>query len=281
MKDWGANVVRLSLSQDFWLKKARRFYPWYKSNVRKCVNEIRSLGMYVILDLHWSDDGDLNQTYPSQKVMADENSIQFWKEVAFLYKNDTSILFELYNEPQLLSYKIWMHGGTHSNGKKYVGMQQLYDAVRSMGAENVVIVNGVKWAYDLSGIKNQKINGYNIMLGTHPYDFQDKQSMFWDQQIGFASTYSPIIATEFGEFKCNDTFVKYFLNYADLHNIHWTAWAWYPKDCSFPSIISDWDGTPNKIGVLIKHALQGNNTLYKNSIVKPLNYQEDFINTMK
>ena len=38
----------------------------------------------------------------------------------------------------------------------------------------------------------------------------------------------------------------------------WTAWGWYVNGCSFPSLISDWNGTPNDPGTVIKAALGGN-----------------------
>ena len=39
-------------------------------------------GMDVILDLHWSDRGDLGNQGPGQQRMADQNSITFWTQVA-------------------------------------------------------------------------------------------------------------------------------------------------------------------------------------------------------
>ena len=34
-------------------------------------------------------------------------------------------------------------------------MQQLYDTVRATGAQNLVIIGGLNWAYDLSGVPAQ------------------------------------------------------------------------------------------------------------------------------
>jgi hypothetical protein len=38
--------------------------------------------------------------------------------------------------------------------------------------------------------------------------------------------------------------------------VSWTGWAWYVKDCSFPSLISDWNGTPTAAGAVLQTALK-------------------------
>jgi endoglucanase len=50
--------------------------------------------------------------------------------------------------------------------------------VRDTGANNVVIIGGLNYAYDLSGIANYAIDGVNIMYNTHPYDFGGKQVFY-------------------------------------------------------------------------------------------------------
>ena len=65
------------------------------------------------------------------------------------------MLFELYNEPHDVSWRVWKSGGDAGDGCQAVGMQQLYDAVRATGAENLVIIGGLDWAYDLSGVPGE------------------------------------------------------------------------------------------------------------------------------
>ncbi|KYR02625.1 galactose-binding domain-containing protein [Tieghemostelium lacteum] len=254
MKDWGANCIRLSLNQDFWLRNSSQYNPIYRRIINIQVKDIRSLNMSVILDLHWSDDGDLNITQSGQKKMADRNSVEFWREISSMYSNDSNIIFELYNEPQNIPWRVWMNGGT-VDGVEYIGMQELYKTIRE-NADNVVIVNGINYGYNLIGLKQYPMKGYNIIFGTHPYNFTEKTPEFWDNNFGYLTSLFPLIATEFGEFKCNPDYVKTFILYADRYNIHWLSWAWYPKGCDFPSIIDSWDGKPNQIGEIIKESLQ-------------------------
>src|SRR5450432_2820842 len=60
MADWHANVVRVGLNQDFWLAGAALHMDSYQDRVDQVVHFAESVGLDVILDLHWSDHGDLS-----------------------------------------------------------------------------------------------------------------------------------------------------------------------------------------------------------------------------
>ncbi len=47
--------------------------------------------------------------------------------------------------------------------------------MRATGANNTVIVGGLNYAYDLSGVASYAITGFNIVYNTHPYNFGGKQ----------------------------------------------------------------------------------------------------------
>jgi len=238
---WGANVVRVSLNQDFWFNT-----PAYATTIDQQVTWITSLGMGVILDLHWNNGGQQN--------MADRKSISFWSAVAARYKNQPWVMFELYNEPHDVSWSQWLHGDA-----TYAGMQELYAAVRGAGAENVVIVCGLNWAFDLSGVgTGYAVQGTNIAYASHPYDYAGKQINDWSAAFGFLASTHPVILTEFGQYCSTGSYVSDLLSYAQSNGIHWTAWAWYVSGCAFPSIIQDWNGVPVPgVGELIKSYISG------------------------
>jgi len=257
--EWGSKVVRLTMNQDFWLQGAAQYDPNYQTLIDQQVQWITSLGMGVILDLHWSD---------CQQPMADQNSQTFWTQVASKYANNSAVMFELYNEPMNIPWSVWLNGGSVSanggccaNGAQSynaVGMQQLYDTIRATPANNLIVIGGINWAFDLSGVLNgYAVNGNNIVYNTHPYDYGGKQPSDWDNAFGNLANSQPVMATEFGQYCSNDGYVQNFLNYASGKKMAWTAWAWYPADCNFPSIITDWNGTPDPtIGTIIQDALK-------------------------
>lgn len=243
---WHANTVRIALNQDFWLAGAAQHDPNYPAFVAQNVAWAEQAGMDVILDLHWNDKGDLSNTSPGQQRMADVNSVEFWREVATAYKNDPRVLFELYNEPHDITWDVWLGGGDSGEGWTVHGMQELYDTVRGTGANNLVLIGGLDWAYDLSGVATHRVNGTNIVYATHPYYYNNtaRPPSDWDRGFGYLTATDPVIATEFGTLDCGTAYVDSFLSYADAHNMSWTAWAWWPGGCGYPSLIADWSGAP-------------------------------------
>lgn len=244
MRGWGSNVVRIALNQDFWMGGT---WSTYQTNINQQITWATAAGMGVILDLHWNNGGQQN--------MADRNSITFWSQVASMYKSNAWVMFELYNEPHDVSWSQWRNGdGT------YAGMQEMYNAVRAAGADNTVLVGGLNWCYDLSGVSNgYAIEGTNIAYATHPYDYPGKQISDWPTGFGNLASTFPVVMTEFGQYCATNTYVADLLAYAQTNQIHWTAWAWYASGCAFPSIIADWNGTPSSgVGELVKSYLSGN-----------------------
>jgi hypothetical protein len=188
--------------------------------------------------------------------MADANSVTFWTEVATKYAGDGHVMFELYNEPHDVTWDVWLSGGPSGDGFTVAGMQQLYTAIRGAGAQNIVIVGGLKFAYDLSGAQTYRVDGYNVMYATHPYNQPDKQPGDWDKSFGSLAVVAPVIVTEFGDAtSCSSTYADQVIQYANLHALHWTAWAWFVGGCNFPSLITDWSATPSAPGGVVKSAL--------------------------
>ncbi|MBV9947483.1 MAG: cellulase family glycosylhydrolase, partial [Myxococcales bacterium] len=195
----------------------------------------------------------------NQQQMADANSLAFWRQLADLFKGDGHVLFELYNEPHDISSDVWLHGGLAGN-TSYVGMQQLYDAVRGEGADNVVVVGGLQWAYNLGFVgPAQHVQGYNVMYATHPYLTSGNVPASWESSFGHLETtdFAPVIATEFGDSSasCTGSWDQELIAFCDAHQASWTAWAWYPSDCHFPALIRDWAGTPTLQGAVVKQSL--------------------------
>jgi endoglucanase len=256
MATWHANVVRVALDQDFWLEDSPHYAATYAPLVDQVVQWAELAGIDVILDLHWSDQGDYTVT-PGQQTMADTHSLQFWKEVAARYKGDGRVFFELYNEPHDVSPAVWLSGG--QAGFTVVGMQQLHDAVRAAGADNLVIVGGLDWAFDLSQVQDYPVVGYNILYATHPYNTADRQPGTWYLKWGYLAATSPVVATEFGDGtgSCSPTWDQELISYADQNHVSWTAWAWWAGGCTFPSLLTNWTGGTTNEGAVVKGALLG------------------------
>jgi hypothetical protein len=64
---------------------------------------------------------------------------------------------------------------------------------------------------------------------------------------------------EFGAANCATKPYGDAIALADSLHASWTAWAWWSGQpdqiCGFPTILSDWNGTPSVMGAVVKAAL--------------------------
>jgi hypothetical protein len=277
IKDWHVNHIRLPLAQDRWFGKAREQKDEgtsYRALVKQVVDLCSNEGVYVILDLHWSDAGEWGKQI-GQHVMPDQNSVPFWKEVAAVYKNHPAVIFDLYNEPHDVSWDIWQKGGTVADKnqktgdrKKFeaAGMQTLLDSVRATGAKNVVIVGGLDWSYDLSGfLKGRALpdpNGNGVIYANHAYPFKGDTVERWLEKMEKAAKTLPLIVSEFGSDprggagRTGEQWVRQVLQVLEDHQWAWTAWDLHPH--ASPCLVSDWKYTPTPhFGVWVKQVLAG------------------------
>jgi endoglucanase len=240
-----ANIVRLPLNQDFWLKNTNNYQTTLDTVIKWCLAE----KLNVILDLHWSQKNNVNTT-AGQQQHADEISLNFWYKVASKYKSNGKLLFELYNEPNSITWDQVINGGINNNGTvdpaddwKMAGYQQLYDTLRAAGAKNLVIVGGNNWTFDLSYYESHPIKGYNIMYATHCYPFSNKLSNNWYKWTGMAKKY-PVIATEFGpSANLNTQYVQEVVDTLTKLHGHYTAWAWWAFSNAQNSMWNSFDPT--------------------------------------
>src|SRR6185295_16421282 len=105
-----------------------------------------------------------------------------------------------------------------------------------------------------------RIDGYNIVYATHPYNTTGRRPYNWDKSWGFLTETDPVIVTEFGGYQdatCATDYTAAVIDYADTHTVSWTAWASFPGGCRFPALIDDWLGTPSPTGAVVRAALLG------------------------
>ena len=285
---WGANLIRLPLSQDRWFGKGPGQSDGgaaYRALVRRAVDICATNNAYILLDLHWSDAGQWGE-HIGQHNLPDTNSTAFWRDLAPAYRNDSAVLFDLYNEPASITWDQWFKGGpvTETDGKtkttlayEAVGMQTLLAVVRSTGAKNVIVAGGINWAYEVEGIRDDRRlsdpDGNGVVYGVHPYPHAysglGRETVAqWAARMETFSRKLPILVAEFGSIESMWPFPKEW-NYDDekwnremlrtleSHRWNWTAWSFHPTAC--PCLISDWKYTPTPhFGVWVKEALSKN-----------------------
>ena len=285
--DWKSDIVRLPLSQDRWFGKApdqsalgpERAAEAYRALVSQAVDVVVSRGAYVLLDLHWNDAGHWGENIGQHK-MPDEHSVDFWKSCAAVYKNRPGVLFDLYNETHDVSWEVWKDGGAVEENQRVgagqgafkpvryqaPGMQTLLDTIRATGANNVVVVGGLDWAYDLSAfLKGYALKdspeGRGLIYACHAYDNKGDAVPTFLAKLDAVLPKIPVIISEFGDTPKRGPdhdrptpWLTSVLAAIEARGCNWTAWDLHPA--AGPTLISGWNYAPTtNFGVPVKAAL--------------------------
>jgi endoglucanase len=244
---WGANVIRIPVGEAYWSPQCpSQYVPSYQSDVDALVHWVTSRGMVALLDLHTVTRTECGQS--GRWRMADApGSLAFWASAAAKYKADPLVAFELYNEPNDLTSDQWRNGGqlidqTPKGTVSWTaaGMQQLYDVVRSAGADNLVIVTGNGYGGDPTPILDgHALTGTNVVYAVHAYTCPEPSAVcilnpgnkkarispLWSQ----VAQQHPIMITEFGWPNAGDSSYNASVTaFAQAQNPPWgwTAFAW-------------------------------------------------------
>jgi len=275
MKKWDINAVRVPLNEACWNGEAyvnsRYRGAAYRNAVEAYVGLLNRNGLVAILDLHWTDgaytgpsSGCSSARAVCQKPMPDTaESVPFWRSVADEFKDNDSVIFDLFNEPypeaapgasESEAWHCWLYGG-HCTGISYsvAGMQTLVATVRATGAKNVIMLGGLGYASDLSQwlAHEPKDPDHDLAASWHAYNFGGCHvSSCWNSQIAPVLKKVPLIAGEIGENDCADGYIDPLMAWLDTRSASYLAWAWNADfGCGAgPSLITSYDGAPTGYG---------------------------------
>ncbi len=254
---WGANAVRIPLNETCWLGingvAPAASGAAYRDAILAYVDRVKAHGMIPILDLHWAAPGDRQAT--EQLPMPNrDHTPELWRHVADTVKDDPYVVLELFNEPWPdwnqdtdAAWRCWRDGGS-CGGIDYqaAGMQELVDAVRSTGAENVILAGGIRFANTLSQWLAYRPTDPlgQLAAAWHIYSsgFCADQACYDGSPAAVAAAV-PVVATEIGDEVCGSTFMPALMDWLDAHDAGYMAWVWNTwTGCM--RLIDSYDGTP-------------------------------------
>lgn len=174
----GGNVLRVPVHPYAW--EQDEYYLWrYLDPV---VTWAVEKGVYVILDMHCI--GSIRTGKGEEMPVSDAEAFarSFWQSVADYFRDVPNVLFEIYNEPAQIDAGTW---------SDYAA--QLVDVIRQTGAEQVIIVSGTDYAYDLNFWREHPLADGNVMYSAHV--FPNRQGL---STLSANAERLPVIVTEWG-----------------------------------------------------------------------------------
>ncbi len=278
MKSWGVNAVRVPLNEACWNAEsyvtAADAGANYINAIKAYVSLLNANGMVAILDLHWTDglytgnsSGCSSAQATCQKPMPDAaQAIPFWTSVGNTFKGNDAVIFDLFNEPYASratgstasGWTCWLSGGTCPGiGYQVAGMQSMVNAVRSAGANNVLMLGGEEYSNDLtSWLANEPTDpDHNLVASWHSYNFNTCSTQScWTSQVAPVIAAVPVVAGEIGENDCAGTYINPLTTWLDSEHTSYLAWAWNADfNCSTgPGLITDYTGTATAYGAAYK-----------------------------
>ena len=239
MKSEGADSVRLQIAQDGADPENTKFFdPQWLQQAIGAVQAARKEGLTVIVSIQ-----DETQTgSPAEAPLPNDATRRVWRELVPAFGHDRGILLELYNEPndspisqapnpdQVPTAEQWDRWAT--------AMNQTIAEVRALGADNVLVADGLVQAQQLTGAPELTDPLHQVLYASHPYvsgatqaiaDYNQTAAAWNDKFGNFARTH-PVIISEWGDgFFCDTQTpqaVLNFLNYLNERGIGLEAGLW-------------------------------------------------------
>ena len=173
INDWQSNVVRLAVKPSFWLglgTTSAADAKAYRERVDAAIAKVSAAGKYVLLDNH-------------SFYLPGPDSEQFWADAAVRYKDHPNVIFGLFNEPAVCSWRQYFEGaenysyqGENAWGQVDTiqvdskGVPNLLKIVRATGAKNVVTLSGLTWGFDLEYVTPERFREFAGMRAAEMID---------------------------------------------------------------------------------------------------------------
>ncbi len=266
----------------------------YRGMIQAAVSVCSAHNAYLDLDLHWS--GTYGGTAPTapcggggwgtaggsasgstgQAPMPDWNSVAFWSSVASVIGNNPAVLYDLYNEPFAPNgndsgfWSTWQDGGavaasgnvTYGDAQPAFntpGFQYLVDTIRGAGVSNVLVVGGLQYSYDLTGLSTNAladtasnsgttVAGNGILYSAHVYNNKGVTAGGWDPYVTVATTNHAVMIEEFGESSTDpsnwDNQTIAWINGSNDKSYVYSAMAWAFSPDDGPQLLTSFSGYP-------------------------------------
>jgi hypothetical protein len=188
-KSFGADTLRLQVSQPGLDPQSPIFDPAYTQQVIDAVHQAEAAGFVVIISMQWEKPAGL----PGLKGMPSDMTQRAWMRLVGAFANDGNVMLELFNEPGMRinnpqAWPTWRQG-----------MQGVVDALRRAGAKNVLILDGIHGSHVLNGAPAIHDPLNKLAYAVHPYVNDVSGPAQWESQWGRFADSHPVLVSEWNQ----------------------------------------------------------------------------------
>ena len=194
----GANTLRFQVSQPGLDPQSPIYSPAYAREIVDKVRQAEAAGFVAIVSMQWEKPAGL----PDQPGMPGDSTLRAWSTIGGAFADDGNVMLELFNEPAMWernpqAWPIWQQG-----------MQAVVDQLRSAGARNVLILDGIHGSHVLSGAPAINDPLHKLAYAIHPYFAgAGEEPGTWESLWGRFADNHPVLVTEWnatsGDPKCS------------------------------------------------------------------------------
>ncbi len=241
MRQFGADSVRIQVAQDGMDPQGQYFTPEFRDRAIGAICAARGAGLTVIVSVQdepQTGARDVATDLPSYATQ------RVWRELAPVFGQDRGVLFELFNEPHIgrqadvpVSTADWQAWASAMNDTIHL--------VRTLGASNVLVADGLEYAEELAGAPQLDDPLHQVIYAAHPYAHNeaDQTEAVWKNKFGDFSQTSPVMISEWGiGYFCNSntaTAARKLLQYLQDRGIGLEIGSWDWASSGFGSAIYD------------------------------------------
>lgn len=263
MLAWEIDVVRVPINESTWLGinggDAYTSAATYQAGIIAWVNELTSNNIAVVLSNFWAGPGThlaTNSLCGGQfgPLPDADHAPTLWTSLANTFKSNSSVIFDLYNEPlpdnNSDTTQAWTDlrdGSTVSSSNSgctfsytSAGTQSLVNAIRATGATNIIDVPGVQFTDSLTQWLTYEPTdptpaGFSgtwvpqLAASWHTYQGQVcSDTTCYNTYIKPVMNSVPVIANEIGENDCTGTYIDPLMAWMDTNGApgNYLQWTW-------------------------------------------------------
>jgi endoglucanase len=213
--DWKVTVVRAAMGVKHIESHSGFLYDGSEQlKVKAVVEGALKKGIYVIID--WHDHLAFQNAEESQ---------HFFEEMARLYGSYPNVIYEIYNEPERVSWS--------KTVKPY--SQRIVKAIRAIDSDNLILIGTPYWCQNVNDAADDPLEGKNLVYSLHFYAASHKGELR-DKALYAMKKGIPLFVSEFGTCLASGNGIldsaetQRWFSFMDQNKLSWCSWSIADKD---------------------------------------------------